>query len=231
MGPSGSGKTTLLNLIGGLDRPTEGEVTVAGERIDQLSGGELAALARAPRRLRVPVLQPDADAVGRAQRRAAAAADHAVAAPSGASNVEAALAAGRAWPTAPSTSRASSPAASSSASPSPARSSPTRRCWSATSRPATSTADGRGDPGPAAARSTASTARPSSWSPTTRRPRASPTHRAPRQGRAGRLRRGGARHEIPAADLGGPVAQARRARSSRCCRSSTPSCCSACCRE
>ena len=33
MGPSGSGKTTLLNLIGGLDRPTEGEVNVAGERI------------------------------------------------------------------------------------------------------------------------------------------------------------------------------------------------------
>ncbi|HEY3890063.1 MAG TPA: ABC transporter ATP-binding protein [Caulobacteraceae bacterium] len=43
MGPSGSGKTTLLNLIGGLDRPTEGEVDVAGERIDRLSGGQLAA--------------------------------------------------------------------------------------------------------------------------------------------------------------------------------------------
>jgi len=42
MGPSGSGKTTLLNLIGGLDRPTEGEVTVAGQRIDRLSGGALA---------------------------------------------------------------------------------------------------------------------------------------------------------------------------------------------
>jgi putative ABC transport system ATP-binding protein len=42
MGPSGSGKTTLLNLIGGLDTPTEGEVVVAGERIDQLSGGQLA---------------------------------------------------------------------------------------------------------------------------------------------------------------------------------------------
>ncbi|HUN26288.1 MAG TPA: ABC transporter ATP-binding protein [Steroidobacteraceae bacterium] len=42
MGPSGSGKTTLLNLIGGLDHPDEGEVTVAGERIDQLSSGELA---------------------------------------------------------------------------------------------------------------------------------------------------------------------------------------------
>jgi putative ABC transport system ATP-binding protein len=42
MGPSGSGKTTLLNLIGGLDRPTEGEVTVAGERVDLLSSGQLA---------------------------------------------------------------------------------------------------------------------------------------------------------------------------------------------
>ena len=42
MGPSGSGKTTLLNLIGGLDQPTEGEVSVAGERIDRLSGSQLA---------------------------------------------------------------------------------------------------------------------------------------------------------------------------------------------
>ena len=42
MGPSGSGKTTLLNLIGGLDRPTAGEVIVAGERIDELSSGQLA---------------------------------------------------------------------------------------------------------------------------------------------------------------------------------------------
>ncbi len=42
MGPSGSGKTTLLNLIGGLDRPSSGEVDVAGQRIDRLSGGALA---------------------------------------------------------------------------------------------------------------------------------------------------------------------------------------------
>jgi putative ABC transport system ATP-binding protein len=42
MGPSGSGKTTLLNLIGGLDQADEGEVTVAGERLDRLSGGEMS---------------------------------------------------------------------------------------------------------------------------------------------------------------------------------------------
>jgi putative ABC transport system ATP-binding protein len=42
MGPSGSGKTTLLNLIGGLDTPTAGSVVVDGQRIDQLSSGELS---------------------------------------------------------------------------------------------------------------------------------------------------------------------------------------------
>ena len=42
MGPSGSGKTTLLNLIGGLDRPTSGQIVIGGERIDQLSGSSLA---------------------------------------------------------------------------------------------------------------------------------------------------------------------------------------------
>jgi putative ABC transport system ATP-binding protein len=37
MGPSGSGKSTLLNLVAGLDRPTSGTISVAGERIDELS--------------------------------------------------------------------------------------------------------------------------------------------------------------------------------------------------
>ncbi|MFK2902948.1 ABC transporter ATP-binding protein [Dyella ginsengisoli] len=42
MGPSGSGKTTLLNLIGGLDTPSAGSITVGGQRIDQLGAGALA---------------------------------------------------------------------------------------------------------------------------------------------------------------------------------------------
>jgi putative ABC transport system ATP-binding protein len=42
MGPSGSGKSTLLNLIGGLDRPSSGEIEVAGRRIDSMGDGELA---------------------------------------------------------------------------------------------------------------------------------------------------------------------------------------------
>jgi putative ABC transport system ATP-binding protein len=42
MGPSGSGKTTLLNLIGGLDVPSSGSVSIAGQRIDQFGGGQLA---------------------------------------------------------------------------------------------------------------------------------------------------------------------------------------------
>jgi putative ABC transport system ATP-binding protein len=43
MGPSGSGKSTLLNLIGGLDRPSQGSVEIGGERIDSLSDRRLAA--------------------------------------------------------------------------------------------------------------------------------------------------------------------------------------------
>ena len=41
MGPSGSGKTTLLNLLGGLDVPTHGSITVAGDEITNMSGSKL----------------------------------------------------------------------------------------------------------------------------------------------------------------------------------------------
>ncbi|HEU4326102.1 MAG TPA: ABC transporter ATP-binding protein [Roseiflexaceae bacterium] len=46
MGPSGSGKTTLLNIVGGLDQPNSGQVTVDGRALDRMGGAELAAMRR-----------------------------------------------------------------------------------------------------------------------------------------------------------------------------------------
>jgi len=46
MGPSGCGKSTLLHLLGGLDRPTRGEIELAGSRVDQLGERALARLRR-----------------------------------------------------------------------------------------------------------------------------------------------------------------------------------------
>jgi putative ABC transport system ATP-binding protein len=43
-GPSGSGKTTLLNVVGGLDQPSAGQITLEGQRVDRLSPAELADL-------------------------------------------------------------------------------------------------------------------------------------------------------------------------------------------
>src|SRR5512145_2185090 len=46
MGPSGSGKSTLLYLLGGLDRATSGEISVSGQRLDQMDENALALFRR-----------------------------------------------------------------------------------------------------------------------------------------------------------------------------------------
>ncbi len=46
VGPSGSGKTTMLQLLGAIDRPTDGEVLFEGDRIEAMNDGDLAELRR-----------------------------------------------------------------------------------------------------------------------------------------------------------------------------------------
>ena len=46
LGPSGSGKSTVLNMIGGMDRPTYGEVFVEGKNITKYSDNELTMYRR-----------------------------------------------------------------------------------------------------------------------------------------------------------------------------------------
>ena len=89
MGPSGSGKTTLLNLIGGIDSPTSGVLTIDGQRIDDLGGNELAAwrantvgfifqsynlmpVLSAQKNVELPLLLTDMDAGERRHRAAIA---------------------------------------------------------------------------------------------------------------------------------------------------------------
>jgi putative ABC transport system ATP-binding protein len=46
MGPSGSGKSTLLHLLGGLDRPTSGQISFEDQRLDEMDENQLAAFRR-----------------------------------------------------------------------------------------------------------------------------------------------------------------------------------------
>ena len=46
MGPSGSGKSTLLHLLGGLDQPSEGEVTLAGQQLSLLNDNQATLVRR-----------------------------------------------------------------------------------------------------------------------------------------------------------------------------------------
>ena len=85
MGPSGSGKTTLLNLLGGLDVPTRGSITVAGDEITHMSAQQAHAVARAARGFHLPDVQPDSGAHRVPERGASAAADQAFQGASGGS--------------------------------------------------------------------------------------------------------------------------------------------------
>ena len=72
MGPSGSGKSTLMHILAGLDRPTAGDVRIAGIKIGTLERHPADEAAARAHRLHLPVLQPAADADGEGEHRPAA---------------------------------------------------------------------------------------------------------------------------------------------------------------
>ena len=138
MGPSGSGKSTLLYMLGALEPPTSGSITLDGQNPFELAEPQLARVPEPIRRLRVSG-PPAAAAMFGARERArpprwsiASATRRQTA--SARSTCWRASASRTGW----SIVRASSPAASASVRPSRAPSSGSRGCCSATSRPATS---------------------------------------------------------------------------------------------
>ena len=74
MGPSGSGKSTLMHVTAGLDTVTSGTVWIGDTDLTTLKDKAPDPAAPRPGRLRVPAVQPGADAVGRGEHRAADAA-------------------------------------------------------------------------------------------------------------------------------------------------------------